>query len=220
MSTSNQQRGGVIALCAVVTLAALVYTFHSCRRSPPSFDRDRAQTDGEMAAAAVARFLGEGRRVLIVAPEFDALPAYRAQVSAFNSALKAKGVRVVGLETVPTDESGSRFPLWGRGVSGREVLARAAARPETEAVVVLLHVPVFTPDVISETAGRRPPIVLALVDGFQTGVKELVEQGIVSMALVSGLPAESAAMPADPKEQFERRYREVTKDNVARLKWR
>lgn len=219
MRTSAQQRGAVIVLSAVIAAAALAYTIVSCRRSPPTFDRERVQTDGEMAAAAVARFLGEGRRVLIVAPEFDALPAYRAQVLAFKAALKANGARVVGLETVPTDESGSRFPLWGRGVSGREVLARAAARPETEAVVVLLHVPVFTPDVISETAGRRPSIVLALVDGFQTGVKELVEQGIVSMALVSGLPAESAERPATAREQFERRYRQVTKDNVARLKW-
>ncbi len=218
MQISLQNRSWLIPLCAILIAASLAHTIRSCRRAPATFDGDRVRTDGAMAGAAVARHLGEGRRVLIVAPEYDALPAYRAQVSAFASALKENGLRVAAIETVPTDERGSRFPLWGRGVSGRDVLAKAASHANVEAVVVLLHVPVFPPELIAETAGRRPPIVLALADGFQTGVKELVEEGVVALALVSGLPVPSAAASSTPEERFERRYRSVTPENVSSLR--
>lgn len=219
MKISPATQRWLVPLCGAAIALSLFGTIRSCRRRPATYDRERVQDDASFAAAAVGRHLGEGTRALIVAPRYDAIPSYREQVQPFAAGLRRHRVRVVVVESVETDESGSRYPLWGRGVSGRDVLDRAAARDGIDAVVVLLHVPVFPPELIRETAGRRPRIVVALADGFQTGIRELVQDGVVSLAVVSGLPVEPGAPePATPQEGFDRRYRSVTAENVARIR--
>jgi hypothetical protein len=212
----------LLAGVALVAIAFSVFSFVQRRsRLNEPFGKERFEHAADFAGREVANFIGAGKRVVLMGPETEAIEYYRIQVEGFERVLRSGGVEVVGREGLTQSDQGSRYMLWGKGTPGREIMEKAARHENVDFVVCVVYVPVFTrADLKEAESGGLPPLVVALAEGYQTGMYELMGSGLVQLGILSGLPgaATGQGRASSPEEKFRRRYTMVTPDNYRQFR--
>lgn len=209
-------KNNVVALAAVLAiLAALGFLWVAEFRGGPRVDRAPLETLGRMVADETARLLNQQGRVVIVSEILEVArnPNIEAQVKGFKAGLAAHpGVTLKearDLKRPPSDDP--RF--WPPNVAGQLAAAGAGA----DAAVLLVNLPPqLTAADVAVLKGARSKLVV--VGTAAPGLKPLLQQGIVHLAIVPRHPPKPAPSGKEtPRQWFERVYLVATPTALGEL---
>ncbi len=184
--------------------------------SPPPIDPRPHLGVGEVLAAEAMRLGDSGSRVIAIVRdmvEFK-VPAARAQLEGFQTALKAAGRAPAVLRVMKDD------PLRVVAVQPGEFLEMLRQAKETDVFVSFLGPPVLAEEQARKLGPKRPKIV-ALCSGAMPGRVDLAKlfgQQLLHAAVVSKPDAPAGCAPADNnRKAFDSMFKIITPQNLAEL---
>jgi hypothetical protein len=207
----------LLALVVVVMAGFIVWR----KAASPQFNSKSSAAVGEVLADEIARLLGDGGKVVLIAHARDKnVPdADGERVASFQAALgRRKSPQLAAVEWLPRPPRSQRAMLGmiGQSLTEPQLLALVDQHPEARAFVIFGGVPLLSPAVTQKITGRS--LKLVVVSGYGPTLRQLLQARVVAVAVVprfADLPPGTPA-PRTAKDWFAREFEILTPETVRR----
>ena len=217
----SEEKKPIVMIVAIIVIVISVFSMMRTAGGPKAkIDMDRFESLGRFAAEETANFLGGPKDVVVIAMTTDPAPALKKQQEAFLDALKDAKINVVAVEVVSAGPDEMPIMAMEMGMLSMEDYADIVQRHSgVDALVSLVGLPMSRPDSMVSLPDQMPPLIVAQSMGMMMGVRELMDSGAVTMAIMPRMDVgpETEDKPQTHREWFDRYFQVVTADNAAEI---
>jgi hypothetical protein len=199
-----------ILLAALIALivVALGSIYFTTFRGMPELNRQPYKDLGKTTAEEAIKLLGQNKRVsVIINREFGALkiPNLEVEMAALTTGLKEKGVSLESIEKVEMQKA--RF---ARPAAFSPVVE---SLKETDLVISLVGFPMSPGQIPAAFKNYKSKFIV--VAPYEPGLKSLLQEGIIQVAIVPKFSSVSANAPFP--QNFDNGFQVFTRDEAAKL---
>jgi hypothetical protein len=201
----------VACLLAITASAVWIYFSHFAK---PGINLLLHQEVGRTLAAETAKLLTNQGKVVIIALDEPRFPELKAEVKAFEDALRKTGLTIKERYMLETDNK-SKFGL-GSGLSGRRYVRIVNKNQSADAFVSFVGAADLSGDEIKEL--KITPKLVAETRSADN-LPKLFKKKLIHVAVVSRFtfPAPIEGRPRDARQWFDKYRQVVTADTAKQL---
>lgn len=215
MNLPNSTLGKVLLVgCSLAAIAASAVWIYFFQFAKPRLNMTLHQEIGRVMAHETATLLAGKGKVVIIALDEPKFPEMKAQLQAFEEALRPTGVTIKETYLLETDEK-PKYGV-GSGLSARRYVRIVNKNRSADAIVSFVGVPDLSDDDITEL--KKTPKFLAETRSAEK-LDKLFRKKILHVAVVSRFtfPAPVEGKPRTPRAWFDKYFEVVTTENAKRL---
>jgi len=204
---ANSKQALAIAGLILVILASLTWIYVT-EVAAPKINLPLHQGVGLVLAEETSKVLGNKGQVVIIAINSRKFPELKAQLGAFEKALKGLGgIKVKETYMVETNDD-PKYGV-GTGLSAKHFLKIRKKYADADAIVSFVGVPNMTDE--DFTGLKKTPKFIAETRSPEKSVK-LFQKGVLQVAIISRFvfPAPGPKNPHTPREWFDQYFQIVT----------
>ena len=205
---ANSKQALAIAGLILVILASLTWIYVT-EVAAPKINLPLHQGVGLVLAEETSKVLGNKGQVVVIAINPRKFPELKAQLAAFEKALKGlRGIKVKETYMVETNDD-PKYGV-GTGLSAKRFLKIQKKYPAADAIVSFVGVPNLTDE--DFTGLKRPtPKFIAETRSPEKSIR-LFQKGVLQVAVISRFvfPAPGPKNPHTPREWFDQYFQIVT----------
>jgi hypothetical protein len=210
LNISESKKPVVVIVCLVLIVLSVCWMF--TRNRPPGGTggtNKPAEALGDVMAEETAKLLGNRGSVVMIAIAPAAGIPPQSEAIAFEKAVKKAGrVTLAGKEYMDVDRESMELSV-------EKFLKIASRYPKADAIVSLVGCPLLKESDMAQF-GEKPP-KLIIVGWSSTGVRAMLQQKIVQVAVLSRLSAPPQKSPKTTREWFDQYFEIFTSANAANL---
>jgi hypothetical protein len=204
-----------IAVSLAVILGALGFLAAWLFLPRPKFEELPHIGMGETLASLAAKQLGNGGRIILIAPDASHLhPGTETQLQSLLRALRRANLAVAATNIIKRD------PLRVVEVPSGDFANILQKRTENDVVISLLGPPNLTPEQKTRVPARRPKVIAVCAGNIprRVNLRALFTENFLHAAIVSReTPPAGRPDSKEPRPWFDHFYRVVTAGNVAEI---
>ena len=204
---ANSKQALAVAGLILVILASLTWIYVT-EVAAPKINLPLHQGVGLVLAEETSKVLGNKGQVVIIAINSRKFPELKAQLAAFEKALKGLGgIKVKETYMVETNDD-PKYGV-GTGLSAKHFLKIRKKYADADAIVSFVGVPNMTDE--DFTGLKKTPKFIAETRSPEKSVK-LFQKGVLQVAIISRFvfPAPGPKNPHTPREWFDQYFQIVT----------
>ena len=199
----------------VAAIAASAFWIYRTQFAAPKFNVALHEAVGRVMAEETARMLGNKGKVVVISIELAGVPELKAQLAAFERALK-KFPGVVLHKKYPLETDDKPKYSFGSGLSGRRYVRIVNKNLEADAFVSFVGAPALAPDELKELK-KLPPLLAEARSADK--LKKPFDQKVLTAAVVQRFqfPTPVKGTPRTSQEWFDQRFQIITATNASNL---
>jgi hypothetical protein len=188
----RRKRRRIIIVCLLAIGLSSISILRVACPSRPRLDYRPIKATGQFIAEETLKLTGNKGEIVVVSIESEAA---NVQLKAFKSALtRQPGVTILAIEKV--DAAKLTVGPMGAGISPQQFFDLLKKYPKVGAIVLLLGPPLLKDQEIQSVPQGLPKIVV--FSGMGLGVKKLLEEEVISLAIVPRIPGAAMQPGATP----------------------
>jgi hypothetical protein len=182
---------------------------------PPGIEPQPHLAIGEALAAQVAKAVGPGGRITLIAPDIVAFkhPGAEVQLTAFHQALRQAKLNVAATNWIKLN------PLYLRRVPPGDFAELLRKQSEGDVIVSLLGPPLLTAEQKARIGEKRPRVV-AVCSGdlpLHFNLNPLFADNLLHAAIINRRAPGPAPQSDNPSQWFDHFFQWITAQNLADL---
>jgi len=204
----------LLVTSALAIIAGSVSWIYVTQFGQPGFNVELHQKVGEELALETAKLIHSNGQVVVITMDTTKMPELKAQMQAFEKALKKMGS--ISIKQLPMDTDDKPQYRTGAGLSSRRFLRIVKKSAGADALVSFIGAPRMTEEEMDQVE-RAPKFVAECRSPDK--IKKLFDKKILKVAVVNRFdyPAPIKHNPKTPKQWFEKYYQIVTAENASDL---